>query len=187
MKAAPSLSAPQLRPVCSHDGPALVAAHRASRALHRGWVTPCLDLAGFEIWFSRVIRGEVVSLLATARIENAADNVVAGGTAEVIVGVCNFSQIVLGNFCSAYLGYYACEPAAGRGLMAPVLRMATQYGFTQLGLHRIEANIQPDNQRSRALVQRVGFRREGYSPRYLKIDGQWRDHERWALLVDDPA
>jgi ribosomal-protein-alanine N-acetyltransferase len=169
---------PQLRPVCSHDGPALVAAHRASRALHRGWVSPCLDQAGFEIWFSRVIRGEVVSLMATARVDD---------RQEVIVGVCNFSQIVLGNFCSAYLGYYACEPAAGRGLMAPVLRMATRYGFAQLGLHRIEANIQPENQRSRALVQRVGFRREGYSPRYLKIDGQWRDHERWALLADDPA
>jgi len=179
------VSAPQLRPVCSHDGPALVAAHRASRALHRGWVTPCLDMAGFELWFARVVRGELVSLLATAQIETSAG--AGAGPAEVIVGVCNFSQIVLGNFCSAYLGYYACEPAAGRGLMTPVLRMATRYGFTQLGLHRIEANIQPDNLRSRALVQRVGFRREGYSPRYLKIEGQWRDHERWALLADDPA
>ena len=56
--------------------------------------------------------------------------------------------------------------------------------FADLGLHRLEANIQPDNARSLALVQRLGFSREGYSPQYLMVDGQWRDHERWAVRAE---
>jgi ribosomal-protein-alanine N-acetyltransferase len=54
----------------------------------------------------------------------------------------------------------------------------------ELGLHRLEANIQPENLASIGLVRRLGFRREGMPPRYLRINGEWRDHERWALLAD---
>jgi len=57
--------------------------------------------------------------------------------------------------------------------------------FRKLKLHRLEANIQPANHASRRLVKRLGFTREGLSPRYLKIAGRWRDHERWALLSDE--
>jgi ribosomal-protein-alanine N-acetyltransferase len=69
--------------------------------------------------------------------------------------------------------------------MTEALRAAAAYAFGELGLHRLEANIQPDNAASLALARRVGFRKEGYSPRYLRIDGAWRDHERWALLADE--
>jgi ribosomal-protein-alanine N-acetyltransferase len=57
--------------------------------------------------------------------------------------------------------------------------------FGDLGLHRVEANIQPGNTRSIGLVQRLGFEKEGFSRRYLKVGGEWRDHERWALLAED--
>jgi ribosomal-protein-alanine N-acetyltransferase len=103
-----------------------------------------------------------------------------------IAGVINISNIVRGFFQSAFLGYYVGQPFAGRGYMTEGLRLVTRYAFDELQLHRLEANIQPDNAPSIALVRRLGFRREGFSPRYLKICGQWRDHERWALLVDDP-
>jgi len=65
------------------------------------------------------------------------------------------------------------------------IELVVQVAFGNLGLHRIEANIQPGNKASIALAQSAGFRREGFSPRYLKISGRWRDHERWALLADD--
>jgi ribosomal-protein-alanine N-acetyltransferase len=59
------------------------------------------------------------------------------------------------------------------------------HAFDVMKMHRLEANIQPGNLRSKALVKRLGFRREGLSPRYLKINGRWRDHERWAILSED--
>ena len=102
-----------------------------------------------------------------------------------IVGVVNVSEIVRGGFQSAYLGYYAFEPFAGRGLLRAGLSLVVARCFGELGLHRLEANIQPDNARSIALVKSLGFSKEGFSPRYLKIGGRWRDHERWALLSDN--
>lgn len=69
--------------------------------------------------------------------------------------------------------------------MTRAVELAVGHAFHELGLHRVESNIQPGNHRSRTLVQRLGFRLEGFSPRYLYIAGGWRDHERWAKLADD--
>lgn len=162
-----------LRRLLRTDAAALIAAHRASVALHRSWVTPCLDQAGFEAWFARTLADDYVSLIALERGSGA------------VVGVFNASQISRGNFLSAYLGYYACVPYAGRGLMREALPQVIAYLFDEIGLHRIEANIQPGNAASIALARGAGFRLEGFSPRYLRIDGVWQDHERWALLADE--
>jgi ribosomal-protein-alanine N-acetyltransferase len=69
--------------------------------------------------------------------------------------------------------------------MTEGMRLLFRYAFGDLKLHRLEANIQPENRASIALARRTGFRREGFSPRYLKIGGRWRDHERWAILAED--
>jgi ribosomal-protein-alanine N-acetyltransferase len=99
-----------------------------------------------------------------------------------IVGVVNVSEIVRAAFQSAYLGYYAFRPHAGQGYMTEGLALVLHHAFRSLGLHRLEANIQPGNRQSRELVRGLGFRKEGFSPRYLKIGGRWRDHERWAIV-----
>ena len=108
----------------------------------------------------------------------------AHGSGE-LVGVANISEIVRGAFRSGYLGYYVFVPYERQGLMTEGLSLVVDDAFRRIGLHRLEANVQPDNKASLRLVRRLGFRREGYSPRYLKIGGRWRDHERWALLADD--
>ncbi|MDE0008639.1 MAG: GNAT family N-acetyltransferase, partial [Gammaproteobacteria bacterium] len=94
------------------------------------------------------------------------------------------NNVVRGSFLSASLGYYLGSRFVGNGYMVEALTLVKQHAFRRLGLHRIEANIQPDNIRSLNLVKRCGFVREGISPAYLFINGAWRDHERWAAVDD---
>ena len=101
-----------------------------------------------------------------------------------ITGVININNIIRGSFLSASLGYYVGAPFAGRGYMREGLERVKRYAFIELGLHRLEANIQPGNERSLALVKRCGFEREGTSRDFLFIDGRWRDHERWTVIHD---
>jgi [ribosomal protein S5]-alanine N-acetyltransferase len=164
----------QLTRVTRSDAEALIAANRASQSHHLPWVASFTDQAGFDAWFARTLVGPNVGLVAREKASNE------------IVGVVNVNEIVGGVFQSAYLGYYGMQRYAGQGYMTETLRAAVDYAFDDLGLHRLEANIQPGNVASIALVRRVGFQKEGYSPRYLRIDGEWRDHERWALLSDTP-
>ena len=162
-----------LRAPSREDAPELIALNRASRRLHRGFATPPTTTGEFASYLRRSKAPDQACFMVR-RIEDAR-----------IVGVMNLSQIVHGFFRSAYLGYYAVEPFAGRGYMTEGLALMLDHAFKVLKLHRVEANIQPQNAASKALVARAGFKLEGYSPRYLKVCGRWRDHERWALLVED--
>ena len=91
-----------------------------------------------------------------------------------MAGAINISQIFYGGFKNAYLGYYLFTDSTGRGLMAEALNLALGFAFRDLGLHRLEANIQPENLSSIKLVKRCGFTKEGYSRKYLKVGGRWR-------------
>ncbi len=162
-----------LAPVTRADAAELIQGNLDSRGYHHPWTAPFTDEAGFDAWFGRTLSGPNVGLIA----REAASGRVAG--------VVNLNEIVAGVFQSAYLGYYGAVALAGRGLMTETVRLAAAHAFEVLGLHRLEANVQPGNLRSIALLKRLGFRPEGYSPRYLRIGGEWRDHERWALLADE--
>lgn len=89
------------------------------------------------------------------------------------------------NQISGYLGFYAFKQCSGQGLMTEGLSLVLNVCFKKLKLHRLEANIQPENLKSINLIKRLRFRREGFSPKYLKVNGQWRDHERYAMTVED--
>jgi ribosomal-protein-alanine N-acetyltransferase len=102
-----------------------------------------------------------------------------------LAGVINITEIVRGFFQGAYLGCYGFVPYIGHGYMSEGLSLVLRRAFRGLRLHRLEANIQPQNKASLRLFSRAGFRKEGFSPRYLKIAGRWRDHERWALLAEE--
>lgn len=144
---------------------------RRSRSLHRPWASPPETSEGFR----KIAAGTP----AEARL------VICRNEDGAIVGYFGLGQIYLGHFRSAYLGYYAFEPYAGQGYMREGLELVLRHAFGPIGLHRVEANIQPENSRSIALVRAAGFRKEGLSLRYLKIGGRWRDHERWAITVED--
>jgi ribosomal-protein-alanine N-acetyltransferase len=162
-----------LRAPDAHDQDEFLTRVADSRALHRPFVQPPNTARLFANYVARCAHADFVGLLCCRREDDA------------IVGVFNLSQIFFGPFQSAYLGYYGFSPFTGNGYMTAGLKLALRHVFSRLRLHRIEANLQPNNSASRALIKRCGFSQEGYSPRYLKIGGRWRDHERWALLVED--
>lgn len=156
------------------DAAEFVAAARASRRLHASWVSPPQDLATFVARIDR-LQPPGNYLFAVRRCDTGA-----------LAGCVEITNIVRGLFLSAFLGYYAFEGHARQGFMTDGLRRVSRYAFRELGLHRLEANIQPENAASIALVRACGFTKEGYSPKYLKIRGRWRDHERWALIARRP-
>lgn len=170
------LCPPRLR-----DADTFLVAARASRHLHGRWVRAPHGLTGYREYVARfgarAQRDAHAATHAGVLVRRIGD--------DAIVGVFNFSAIVRGSFHSAYLGYYAFAPHAGSGLMADGLALALEFAFRTLKLHRVEVNIQPRNARSRSLVAGAGFVREGYSRRYLRIAGRWRDHVRYAMLAED--
>lgn len=170
-----------LRPPRRSDANGFLAAVAASRGLHRHWVLPPATAAEFAAYLARFAGPRSRDL---ARATHAGFLVCRIGD-DAPVGVFNLSEIVRGSFDSAYLGYYGFAPHAGQGHMNEGLALTLLVAFRKLGLHRIEANVQPANARSISLVRGAGFTREGYSRRYVKIAGRWRDHERWAILAED--
>ncbi len=100
---------------------------------------------------------------------------------EHVLGQIHFSNLVWGGFCSGFLGYSLCEQEQGKGYMTEALGASIQYVFDHWKLHRIEANIMPRNAPSIQVVKKLGFQCEGRSPKYLKINGQWEDHDHYVL------
>ena len=105
---------------------------------------------------------------------------------DFLVGGLSLGHVRRGVSQAATLGYWMGEPYAGQGYMSRAVRAAIAYGFEKQGLHRIEAACLPNNEPSKRLLERVGFRQEGYARAYLNINGQWRDHLLFALLETDP-
>jgi ribosomal-protein-alanine N-acetyltransferase len=161
-----------IRPPRPEDRDAFIAAMNDSAELHRPWLTPPVNVPEFDAWLTRAGRTDFDASLAI-RPEDGA-----------IVGYFNISQIIRGPLQSAFLGYGGVAEWSGCGYMTAALRLVLERAFTDLSLHRLEANIQPANAASIALVERCGFVREGFSERYLKIGGHWRDHARFAIRAE---
>jgi ribosomal-protein-alanine N-acetyltransferase len=162
-----------VRPPRRSDESQFIALMHESRAFHKPWASAPTDPARFAAYLEDSGRPDFEAFLV-CRIAD-----------DQLIGFFNVSQIARGSLQSAYLGYAAASRFAGQGYMREGLEQVLRAAFLELRLHRLEANIQPGNQASIALARGAGFQREGFSPRYLKISGRWRDHERWALLADD--
>lgn len=164
-----------LRRISRDDQRAFVAAARQSRSLHQPWIFPPVSPQRFSSWFANGERRERYLVWHE------------GEQREELVGYVAINELTWGVFENGCLGYWVNAPWSGQGQMSRALELLIAHVFKrrERRLHRLEANIQPGNVASKRLVERLGFRLEGLSPRFLKLDGEWRDHERWAITRED--
>jgi ribosomal-protein-alanine N-acetyltransferase len=188
-------------PAVLADGPVLLRPYRrrdaaqwsAVRLANEAWLTPWEpgaaglwpDLnspAAYRLFFRDQRRGArdgtAMSFAITLRQP-------AGG--HRYVGHISLGSIARRAFGSAHAGYWVDSAVAGRGIMPTALALLVDHSFGPAGLHRIEVNVRPENRASRRVVEKLGFREEAYHPRYMFIDGGWRDHIGYALTVEDVA
>lgn len=100
-------------------------------------------------------------------------------------GQLTVSGIAYGSLCSASIGYWVAEAVAGRGIAPTAVALATDHCWFEVGLHRVEVNIRPENAASLRVVAKLGFRDEGLRRRYLHVGGDWRDHRTFALTAEE--
>jgi ribosomal-protein-alanine N-acetyltransferase len=162
-----------LREPTAKDFVELDALYESSRRLHRGLVSPDFSRADFEDLLNRNKGDDYEPLL------------ICVGETNQIAGTITLSQIFRKAFCNAYLGYLLGENFTGKGFMTEAVALVLKHAFSNLKLHRVEANVQPHNTASINVLKRCGFTKEGFSRNYLKISGRWRDHERWAIIKED--
>ncbi len=146
---------------------------RRNETYHKPWVYHSIDPKFYAHYLSRIKRGITQGCF------------IFDIKSDTLVGVININNIQLGSLRMASLGYYGDEANAGKGYMTEGMGLVLKYAVENIGLNRIEANIQPDNFASIRLVKRLDFQKEGFSPDYMQIGGKWRDHERWAILAGD--
>ncbi|MEU8434439.1 GNAT family protein [Streptomyces sp. NPDC029216] len=162
-----------LRPFRAADGAEFTARVRESRALHEPWLFPPATVEDYEPYAARLAEGVSRAGFLVCEVATGA-----------IAGFINVNNIVRGAFQCGALGYGAFAHAARRGLLGEGMDLLLAHALGPgLGLHRLEANIQPGNTASIALVRGRGFRLEGFSPAFLHVAGAWRDHERWAITA----
>ncbi|MEO8465551.1 MAG: GNAT family N-acetyltransferase [Gammaproteobacteria bacterium] len=157
------------RPTLRRERDYLDACHR-SRILHRGLVAAATTPADYRDYLERAARPTQESFFVVAI------------TSGQLAGVVNVLDVARDAMPIGRLAYFAFLPHAGSGLMCEGVKHVIDVSFSELALARLDADIEPGNARSRALVERLGFRRGRFSPLQLKIGARWRAHERWTLL-----
>ncbi|WP_373292754.1 GNAT family N-acetyltransferase [Mangrovihabitans endophyticus] len=188
-------------PVVLADGPVVLRPYRRGdagswsevRIANQQWLTPWesappgpwaeMNSARAYLYAYRDMRraarrGESMPFAVCLRTDDGREN---------LVGHINLGNIVRRAFSSAYAGYWIDSRVAGRGIMPTALALAVDHAFGPGGLHRVEVNIRPENRPSRRVVEKLGFREEAYHPRYMHIDGAWRDHLGYAMTSEEVA
>ncbi|MER6287771.1 GNAT family N-acetyltransferase [Streptomyces sviceus] len=159
------------------DAAEFTARARESKELHQPWLFPPDSESAYLAYAGRLIEDRTkAGFLVCEKDGEQGDGAIAG--------FININNIVEGGFQCGALGYGVFAHAVGRGLMREGLNLVVDHAFGPMRLHRLEINAQPGNTASLALARSCGFRLEGFSPKMLHIDGEWRDHERWAITAE---
>jgi ribosomal-protein-alanine N-acetyltransferase len=171
-----------LRYPVESDRDAFVALRRSSRAHLEPWEP--IPPSGLDLYSPEAFDRE----FETHNTEREQRWLIIERDTNTIAGRIALTNIERGPFQNGRFGYWLGAGFEGKGLMSDALTLAIAHCFrpiteSGLGLHRVCANIMPSNTRSRNLLQRAGFVREGFSEKYLQIQGNWEDHERWALTT----
>lgn len=172
-----------LRYPAESDRDAFVALRQLSRAHLQPWDP--IPPSGLDLYSSEAFDRE----LETHNTDREQRWLIIERATNAIAGRIALTNIERGVFQNGRFGYWLGEPFQGKGLMTQAMTLALSHCFRPanqggLGLHRVCANIMPRNTRSRNLLQRVGFVKEGFSKNYLQIQGNWEDHERWAMTIE---
>jgi [ribosomal protein S5]-alanine N-acetyltransferase len=162
-----------LRYVILDDFEEILALNQKSLEFYKGLINPPLNIEDFKIYVDRNLDEANECRVICQSIDNK------------IVGAINLTQIFRKAFQNAYLGYSLGVNFTGKGYMMEAVKLILKHSFNNLKLHRIEANVQPHNLASIKVLKRCGFSKEGFSPKYLKIDDVWCDHERWAIIIEN--
>ena len=171
-----------VRPLRGRDCAAWVEA----RQRNQDWLTPWEGVPEAQPWASWADRHSpavYAAMLRSFRRETRAGRLLAFAVTfeGQLVGQVTVGTIVRGAFEGATVGYWIDGAVAGRGIMPVALALVLDHCFGPVGLHRVEANVRPENAASQRVLDKLGFRPEGLQQRYLHIDGAWRDHARYAL------
>jgi [ribosomal protein S5]-alanine N-acetyltransferase len=161
-----------LRRITHEDQDVFTRLARASARHFQPWINAPTTAAQFDAYLARFDQNTAEGLLLCIR------------ETGNIAGFVNISEIVRDPYHRGTLGYGTFAPSAGQGYMSEGFSTVFRFAFNDLGLHRLEADIQPGNNASLNLVKKLGFQNEGYSPGLVFINGAWRDHERWAITSD---
>ena len=177
-----------LRPFRLRDAPAWVEVRRRNEAWLSPWEGRAADAPELS-WGERHTVGAFSAMLRVQRRDARAGRALPFAVTYdgELAGQVTVGNVVRGAFDSAYVGYWVDQRVAGRGVTPTALALALDHCFREVGLHRVEANVRPENAASIRVVEKLGFRDEGLHRRYLFIDGDWRDHRSFALLREDVA
>ena len=175
-----------VRPLRTRDGAAWVEA----RQRNQGWLTPWEGTPETQVWASwqdRHSAAVYAAMLRSFRRETRAGRLLAFGITVDgrLAGQVTVSGIVRGAFDSGTVGYWVDSAVAGRGIAPVALALVVDHCFGSARLHRVEANVRPENTASRRVLDKLGFREEGLHRGYLHIDGAWRDHLSYALTREE--
>ena len=167
-----------LRPIRLRDARSLERSLLDNRGWLRQWEATSPYAPG-----SFDTRASIRSLLTNARAGHGLPFVVEWE--GQLAGQLNVSSIANGSLSSATIGYWVAQEFAGRNITPTAVALATDYCFYQLGLHRMEICIRPENTPSLRVVEKLGFRYEGLRRRYIHINGDWRDHFCFGLVSEE--